>query len=210
MGASVEGIKQRAEDLHVADMYVYWLIKQYQAQADTIINGSLEGEEVFKAAAAEFDKYKELLAAAVDTEEEKAWIAEANKADEEFDAMFYNEVIPEVTRIIENHIGRLDGEADVTAVYVHTDQGADLHDSIAQHAERAVARLSVVAVTGEVGSDGLVVCSGVPATEAVELVRRIEAMQEIPGGPPLIVSIFDAEALELARAGAYRALLTQR
>lgn len=103
-----------------------------------------------------------------------------------------------------------DGETDVTAVYVHTDRGADLHDSIAQHAERAVARLSVVAVTGEVGSDGLVVCAGVSTEDASDLVRRIDEMQATPGGPPLLVSIFDAEALELARAGAYKALLTQR
>ncbi|MDF1563956.1 MAG: PhnD/SsuA/transferrin family substrate-binding protein [Deltaproteobacteria bacterium] len=103
-----------------------------------------------------------------------------------------------------------DGKADVTAVHVHTDRGADLHDSIAQHAERAVPRLSVVAVTGEVGADGLVVCSGLPLAEATEIVKKIEAMQDLPGGPPLIVSIFDAEALELAKAGAYRALLTRR
>jgi len=101
----------------------------------------------------------------------------------------------------------VNGETDVTALYVHTDRGADLHDSIAQHAERAVARLSVVAVTGEVGSDGLVVCARLSAREATEIVKQISAMQETPGGPPLVVTIFDAESLELAKAGAYRALL---
>jgi ABC-type phosphate/phosphonate transport system substrate-binding protein len=100
-----------------------------------------------------------------------------------------------------------DREADLTAVYVHTDTGTDLHDSIAQHAERAVPRLSVLAVTGEVGSDGLVVCARLAREEAADLVHRIERMQSNPGGPPMIVSIFDAEALELARAGAYKALL---
>ncbi|WP_269466430.1 methyl-accepting chemotaxis protein [Anaerohalosphaera lusitana] len=111
-GGDKQAIAKRAEDMHAANMYLYWLVKQYQAQADTIINEDLAGVEEFEAAAAEFDKYKEKLNAAVDTDAEKEWIAEANEIDAKFDAMFFEQIVPEVERKLERRVVKYDHESD--------------------------------------------------------------------------------------------------
>jgi methyl-accepting chemotaxis protein len=141
-----EAIVARAGDLHTADMYMYWLIKQYQNQADTIINRSLAGVEEFKKSAAQFDAYKEKLAAAVDTPEEEAWIAEANKADEEFDTMFYEEVVPEVKRILENRIAVYDGESDEYMAVIE-EMATKIADSFAEEAVEAAEEFDSIQAT---------------------------------------------------------------
>ncbi len=105
-------LKARMEQLLAVKNLSFWMIKQYQNQADLIINRNMECAKDFAESAAMMDKYKIEVAAAVDTPEEKALLAVINEADEKFDAVFNEKVMPEVARILENRIGQYDGESD--------------------------------------------------------------------------------------------------
>ncbi|MEE8451115.1 MAG: HAMP domain-containing protein, partial [Thermoguttaceae bacterium] len=105
-------LKLRVEQVIAAQNMMYWMIKQYQNQADLIINQDVQSVEDFKQSMAMMDHYKELVAKAVDTDLERSLLAEIDKADEAYDALFFGKVLPEVERIIENRIATLDGQSD--------------------------------------------------------------------------------------------------
>ncbi len=126
-------IKKRAEDLHVADMYLYWLIKQYQNQADLIINRDLDIVKDFEESSQQFDAYKTKLQAAVDTPQEINWIAEANQANDQFNRLFHEQVVPEVKHILEERIAVYDEESDRLISQVET-MAKNISESIQQEA----------------------------------------------------------------------------
>ena len=105
-------LKRRASDLHAVDMYLFWMIKQYQAMADTIINRTPEAIEGFKRAAEQTEHYQALLEKAVDTPAEREWIRQVDALDAEFDAIYNEQVMPTVARLNENRLQTFDGLAD--------------------------------------------------------------------------------------------------
>lgn len=102
--------------------------------------------------------------------------------------------------------GLLDGEADLTAVYVHspTHEAADasLQELVRNHTKR----LQALDFTREAPSDGLVVVNR-PSHSDSHLV--LEQIRQLTTGRQhtLLLTIFDAEALEQASMGEYDVLL---
>ncbi len=77
----------------------YTLMKQYQAQADVIINEKADSSE-FDSSAKAFDVAKKRFAEMADTPEEKAMVTEIDKADQQFDAIFHNEIMPRAKKLV--------------------------------------------------------------------------------------------------------------
>ncbi|MEE8389660.1 MAG: methyl-accepting chemotaxis protein [Anaerolineae bacterium] len=103
---------QRAVDEgHLEDLHLS-MIEQYVQQADLIINGNQSAIEAFRTAAAAMDKEKEYLRAVVDTEEERGWMAEMERIDEEFDALFFEQIVPAVEAGDQAQIRTLDDQSD--------------------------------------------------------------------------------------------------
>ncbi|MCB2188912.1 MAG: MCP four helix bundle domain-containing protein [Deltaproteobacteria bacterium] len=107
-----QAITRRAQDVEAAGHFLYWLVKKYQNQADLIINRDLKSVEDFRATAKRLEEERTHLAQAVDTPEEKQWLAQITDLNQKFDALFYDEVVPEVKRGLENRLQKLDGESD--------------------------------------------------------------------------------------------------
>jgi methyl-accepting chemotaxis protein len=105
-------LKLRVNQLTAALNLRYYAIKQYQMQADLIINQNLDLIEEWEAVAAETEKYIVLTREAADTDAEKRWIDELDAADEAYDAVYREKVVPEVKRIMENRVQEYDGIAD--------------------------------------------------------------------------------------------------
>jgi methyl-accepting chemotaxis protein len=129
---------QRARDLDAINKMMFWSIKQYQGQADLIINEDLKAIEAFDEAAGQFEHYLALVAIAADTPEEQEWVRKIEAADTEFDEVFYSEVVPEVEWILSNEIQRLDGEADVALAMMEANLDK-LQTSLQAEADEAVA-----------------------------------------------------------------------
>ncbi len=113
-----EAIIKRANDVLAAQKMVHWSVKQYQIMADTIINRSLEEAKEFDQAAVQMDKYRDAAGKAIDTPQEKEWFAKLVVADEGFDKLYRQKVLPAVKREIENRIVKLDGESDQALLVV--------------------------------------------------------------------------------------------
>jgi methyl-accepting chemotaxis protein len=128
---------QRADDLDAVNKMIYWTIKQYQNQADLIINQDLKSIEDFKNSVAEMDKYKELVGQAVDTPEEKEWFKKIAAADEKYDRLFFDKVVPAVKVELRKDIQRLDGDSDV-ALSVVEEKVGNLVRALTAEADEAV------------------------------------------------------------------------
>ena len=63
---------KRTSDAQAVSQVAFWAVKQYQNQADLIINRDLEMVEEFRASAEEFEKANAVVDALVDTPEEIA------------------------------------------------------------------------------------------------------------------------------------------
>ncbi|MBZ0258014.1 methyl-accepting chemotaxis protein, partial [bacterium] len=109
----VDEIQQRVNSLHAIDMYMFWLVKKYQVQADLIINHDVSAsQEIYKNTSVEFDQYKKQLLSSADTPEEKEWLAKSNQLSSDFDALFHNGVITAVKHDNEKRILKLDELTD--------------------------------------------------------------------------------------------------
>jgi methyl-accepting chemotaxis protein len=106
-------LAKRARDLNSIDKLLFWSMKQYQNQADLIINQDLKSIEDFKTSVAQMDRYRDLVGIAVDTPQEKEWFKKILEADEKWDVLFFDKVVPAVKKELKNDIQRLDGESDV-------------------------------------------------------------------------------------------------
>jgi methyl-accepting chemotaxis protein len=136
-------LKARVEQLLAVKNLSFWMIKQYQNQADLIINRNLDCAKDFAESAAMMDKYKVEVAAAVDTAEERALLAVINEADEKFDAVFNDKVLPEVTRILEDRIAQYDGQSDQYMTVVE-EMATKIADSLNEEAAEASAEFDSV------------------------------------------------------------------
>mgnify|MGYP001122922006 CR=1 FL=1 len=111
-------ITKRANDVLAAERALFWLNKQYQNQADLIINQNLKAAEDFEATAAKMDEQREIVGAAVDTPEEVALYKEFKEIDATYDSLFNEQVIPAVKRQLEKRIQQYDAESDVAIAEV--------------------------------------------------------------------------------------------
>ena len=102
LGASRDELSKRTSDSAIAAKVPFWTIKQYQNQADLIINKDLDLIKDFEHSAEQMDLFRDQVADMVDTPEEKAWFAKLVEADEAFDATFHGKMVPEVKHQIEN------------------------------------------------------------------------------------------------------------
>lgn len=102
--------------------------------------------------------------------------------------------------------GVLDREADLAAIYVpnstHEAAQASLRELVRQDAER----LAALDFTAEAPSDGLVIVDRPAHTDSHQVLEQIRQLTT-GGQHTLLLTIFDAEALEQADAGEYDTLL---
>ncbi len=71
--ASADEATTRLSDAQEVNQAAFWAIKQYQNQADLIINQDMEIVKDFEKSAAAFEASKKRIDEIVDTEKEKAW-----------------------------------------------------------------------------------------------------------------------------------------
>ncbi|MEW5722659.1 MAG: methyl-accepting chemotaxis protein [Thermodesulfobacteriota bacterium] len=103
---------RRAADLENVNRLIYWGVRLYQNQADLIINQDMASVDVFKASAAQFEKYLQLVGEAADTPEEKEWFAQIEQVQSEFQDLFFQKVVPAVERELAREVQRLDDKSD--------------------------------------------------------------------------------------------------
>ena len=137
-------LAKRAKDLDVINKLLFLSMKQYQTQADLIINQDLKSVEDFEAAATQMDKYRDLLGIAVDTPQEKEWFKKIVEADKQWDKIFYDKIVPAVKKELQNDIQRLDGESDVALAIVEEKVGL-LVKSLAAEAKESVSEYQTTA-----------------------------------------------------------------
>ena len=138
MDAAATVATGRAKDANVALSTAFWAVKQYQNQADLIINRNLDLVEDFDASAEQMDKFRDQLATMVDTDEEKAWVAELKVADAAFDAVFHDSIVPEVKHQLEELVKQYDGEAD-ELIGAAEEASLMIADSVQKELEEALA-----------------------------------------------------------------------
>ncbi len=127
----------RSADAALTEDVKFMILNKYQDIADLIINKNLEIKSGYTKLADEMDKSEAELEKACDTTEEKAWIAEIKKADEELDALFKNELIPAVESNADIKILKeIDAKAD-PLVKIVEDTSLKLHDSFNSEVEAA-------------------------------------------------------------------------
>ncbi|MDH3891198.1 MAG: methyl-accepting chemotaxis protein [candidate division Zixibacteria bacterium] len=130
-------IARDAELLLAAVEMRYWTIKQYQVAADLIINHNPDAIVEFGNAVEQMDKYRDIVRSGLDHDDEKAWMADLMVADEEFDAVFHEGIVPTVARIMENRIIQADVAADEKMAIIE-ENTANIVASIEEEAGEAV------------------------------------------------------------------------
>jgi methyl-accepting chemotaxis protein len=141
-----KAIVQRAADLDAVNKMMFYLVQGYQNNADLIINQDLGLIDTFNETAEQMDKYRDMVADAVDTPREKLLMAEFISLDEQFDAIFHDQVVPTVKHIMENRIAQADEEGDQYLGQVEADV-ATIVASIEEEAAEAVALFEATADT---------------------------------------------------------------
>ncbi|MHC4214314.1 MAG: methyl-accepting chemotaxis protein [Planctomycetota bacterium] len=131
-----QSLKHHVEQVLAVKNMKFWILKQYQNQADLIINRNMQSVKDFDESVVQMDKYKDQITAAVESDEEKAALAVINEWDVKLDAVFYKKVVPEVERILENRIAKFDGESDQYAVVVE-EMSRNIADSFGEEAQEA-------------------------------------------------------------------------
>lgn len=99
-----DSANMRLGDAAQANLASYWAVKQYQVQADLIINRKLDLVEEFAKAAGQFDKYQAAIVKMADTAEEKQRAAQVGKAEQRFVELFQQGVVPEVKYQLEGNL----------------------------------------------------------------------------------------------------------
>ena len=138
-------LAKRALDIDAVNKMLFWSLKQYQNQADLIINKDLKSVEDFKNSVVQMDKYRDLVAAAVDTDQEKEWMKKVLEADGKWDKLFFNNVVPAVEKELNNDLQRLDGETDA-ALGIVEENIEHVVNSLTAEANQAVSGYQKTAV----------------------------------------------------------------
>ncbi len=112
LASARDTLSERTAAATIADQVPFWTVKQYQNQADLIINKDVSVVEDFDESAAQMDTYRDQLEKIVDTPEEEAWFAKLKESDEAFDNVFRTKIVPEVEHQLGNYIAKYDGESD--------------------------------------------------------------------------------------------------
>ena len=120
LGTARDLLSQRNADAATAAKVPFWTIKQYQNQADLVINRDMGIVDVFNESAAQMETYSSQIKDMVDTPAEVEWYSKLAEADEAFDAVFHEKMVPEVEHQMKNVIGELDGRSDVLIVKIET------------------------------------------------------------------------------------------
>ena len=149
-------LARRAKDLDAVNKLMLWSLKQYQNQADLIINQDLKSVEDFKSSVAQMDKYREIVGQALDTPQEKEWFRQIVSVDEKWDSLFFNRVVPAVKKELEHEIQKLDGESDeaistveetigkfVSAINAEADEAVETYHGISKKVQFVILALSI-------------------------------------------------------------------
>ncbi len=91
--ADQTALKRQADIAQVWAMLMY-MDNQYGSQADLIINNDPAEIDEFRAAIKKMDEKKELVRKAVDTDEERQWMADIDQLDDQFDSLFFEQIVP--------------------------------------------------------------------------------------------------------------------
>jgi methyl-accepting chemotaxis protein len=103
---------ERETDVGIlSDMHSH-MLEQYTHQADLIINGDPATIEDFRTAVEAMDVEKEHIRLAVDTEEEREWIAEIDRIDAQFDKLFFEQIVPAAEAGDQELLIALDDQSD--------------------------------------------------------------------------------------------------
>lgn len=137
---STAEIKTRTEQLLAVKDMLFWTVKQYQNQADLIINKDLKTVKEFEESVARMDAAKKKVAAAVDTDKERQLLAKLDAADEAYGKLFHEKVVPEVQRILEDRLMKYDAESD-KHLNVIDENARKIAESLNKEAEKAMADL---------------------------------------------------------------------
>ncbi len=138
-------ISKRARDLDAVNKLLYWSVKQYQNQADFIINKDLKSIENFKASVVQMDKYRDIVAGSVDTDQEKEWMKKILEADGKWDSLFFDKLVPAVQKELKDDLHRLDGETD-TVLNIIQEKIDLLAKSLDAEADKAISQYQKTAV----------------------------------------------------------------
>jgi len=111
--ASANNATSRLADAKDVSDGAFWAVKQYQNQADLIINQDLDIINDFQQSAQGFESALKRINEIVDTPEEKTWAKEIKAADDQYDEIFHKGIVPEVKYQLEGVLKKLDGESDV-------------------------------------------------------------------------------------------------
>lgn len=77
----------------------FWLMKQYQAQADVIINEHADPKE-FDDSSKAFGEALKKYASVADTSDERTWAGSIEKSEAQFSAIFHQEIMPRMQRLV--------------------------------------------------------------------------------------------------------------
>jgi methyl-accepting chemotaxis protein len=166
-------LKQHIHQLMAVKEMTFWVLKQYQNQADLIINQDVQSLDDFAESVAQMDKWTAEVAKAVDTPQKRAALAVVEEYDKKFDAVFYEKVVPEVRRILENRIAKYDGESDQYAVVIE-EMATNISQSLGEEATEASAEFdSVQAMVRTLVTVFAVACVLLGSAIAFVLVRSL-------------------------------------
>ena len=129
MAGAADEATRRLQNAENVGKAAYWAARQYQNQANLIINQNLEVVKDFDESAASFNAVVKKINEIVDTPEEKAWAKEMMEADEKFDAIFHGGIVPAVQYQLKGVLKQLDGETD-EILAVMEEKGKKIADSL--------------------------------------------------------------------------------
>ncbi|MBI5093310.1 MAG: hypothetical protein HZB26_12825 [Candidatus Hydrogenedentes bacterium] len=105
-------ISASVDQLVIALKLKHALVKQYQQQADLIINHNLDSVKEFDATKTAIDQALAQARQIAGTPEKQDYLKEIGESEQAFSTVFKEKVTPEVARISENRIRKFDGESD--------------------------------------------------------------------------------------------------
>ena len=103
---------QRAKDISNLYEMLYYMAAQYQYQADLIINGNPQSIQDFQQKAALMDQAQQTVAAHIDSNQERAWFQQMGQADQSFDSLFNDQIVPAFQAGDSEKMKALDSQSD--------------------------------------------------------------------------------------------------
>lgn len=132
---------KRLADANSAQEVSFRAIKQYQVQADLIINRNLESITQFDKSAEEFKKNLDKMKSMVNTPEERALAEGVEAIQDKFVAKFQQGVVPEIKYQLQGIMGKADKESDK---YI-----AQVELNVRKIADAVRSRLKISVMAGE-------------------------------------------------------------